>query len=275
LGLAIPYAIILPFASQGGYLEPMMKAIFADSFLYVNSKHADWEMSRWLNRLLIFLVYLLGVFFFLLERKKGDKEIALFFFISASIAATLYFVFARFTTYYWSGYSFYILNLVYAVSLLPLWGKEKKRSWTTLVLSFWALFAGVWSVSLIALYYTSGVGNFSYHSAQEIETFIRDNITEEERKKEGNVFALDCDAAVYTIGEITTNEKYLVNQSNWSGFIPGVHAELSVYLSSASRPHYLLVSSAKETWANFGDIVSPYYVNSGLSTASFTLYYSK
>lgn len=273
LGLAIPYALILPFAIAQGYLEPMMVAIFSDSFSYVT--HQAWEKSRWLNRLLILLVYLLGVFFYLVEKKRGDKDVALFFFLISSIAAPLYFLFARFTTYYWSGYTFYILNLVYALALLPLIPGKKERSWSKIVLSFWALFASVWSIALISLYYTSGFGNFSYNSSKEIADFIMTSIPQEEREKKGNVFAIDCDAAVYTIGGITTNEKYLVNQSNWASFVPGVHSELADYLSSANKPHYLLVSKDEETWVNFADIISPNYEKTALETAAFSLYLSK
>jgi len=273
LGLAIPFALILPFAFAQGYCGPMMVAIYSDSFSYVT--HQAWEKSRWLNRLLILLVYLLGVAFYLIEKKKGDKGTALFFFLSASIAAPLYFLFARFTTYYWSGYTFYILNLVYAVSLFPLIKGRKERSWAKIIMGFWALFASVWSITLVSLYYTSGFGNFSYASSKEIADFISTNISEDERQKKGNVFAIDCDAAVYTIGGITTTEKYLVNQSNWASFVPDVRSELLRYLSSADKPRYLLVGNDEETWANFGDIISPNYEATTLKTTAFSLYLSK
>jgi len=273
LGLGLVYALILPFAIHGGYLQAMMKAIFVDSFSYAGS--SAWNRGRWLNRLLIVLVYALGVLFFLYQKKKGAFDIALFFFLSASIAAPLYFIFARFTTYYWSGYTFYILNLVYAVSLLPLIGKAKKLSWASPLLYFWATFALVWSISLTALYYTVGLRNFSYLSSENTINFVL-SIDEKERTKKGNVFALDCDAAVYTIGGITTNEKYLVNQSNWSSFVPGVKEELERYLSSVEKPHYLLVNENDPiTLANFSALIEKNYNYSRRSDNNIALYLSK
>jgi hypothetical protein len=271
--LGFVYALILPFAIQGGYLQAMMKAIFVDSFSYASS--GAWNEGRWLNRLLIALVYALGVLFFLYQKKKGDFDIALFFFVSASIAAPLYFIFARFTTYYWSGYTFYILNLVYAVSLLPLFGKAKKIAWACPLLSFWATFALVWSISLTSLYYTVGFRNFSYDSSKTTASFVL-SIDEKERTKKGNVFALDCDAALYTIGGITTNEKYLVNQSNWASFVPGVKAELERYLSSPENPHYLLVNENDPiTMTNFSAMIEANYRFSRRSENNIALYLSK
>jgi hypothetical protein len=273
LGLGLVYALILPFAIQGGYLQAMMEAIFVDSFSYASS--SAWNRGRWLNRLLIVLVYALGVLFFLYQKKKGDFDIALFFFVSASIAAPLYFIFARFTTYYWSGYTFYILNLVYAVSLLPLLGKAKKLSWASPLLYFWVTFVLVWSISLTSLYYTVGFRDFSYSSSMTTASFVR-SIDEKERTKKGNVFALDCDAALYTIGGITTNEKYLVNQSNWATFVPGVKEELERYLSSPEKPHYLFVNeNDPSTWSNFSAIIEANYSYSRRSDSGIALYLSK
>jgi hypothetical protein len=251
----------------------MMEAIFVDSFSYASS--SAWNRGRWLNRLLIVLVYALGVLFFLYQKKKGDFDIALFFFVSASIAAPLYFIFARFTTYYWSGYTFYILNLVYAVSLLPLLGKAKKLSWASPLLYFWVTFVLVWSISLTSLYYTVGFRDFSYSSSMTTASFVR-SIDEKERTKKGNVFALDCDAALYTIGGITTNEKYLVNQSNWATFVPGVKEELERYLSSPEKPHYLFVNeNDPSTWSNFSAIIEANYSYSRRSDSGIALYLSK
>ena len=273
-GLALIYALILPFAIAGGYFEAMMKAIFTDSFAY--TQRSDWQLARWHNRLLIVGVYLLGVLFYGIERKRGDRQIALFFFVSASLATPLYFLVARFTTYYWSGYPFYILNLIYAVSLLDPWGRKHPHSWVKPLLGLWALFATTWSVTIVSLYYTVGINDFSYASAKMSADFVLKEIPEEERMKKGNVFALDLDAGLYLVGGITTNEKYLVNQSNWAVFLPEVKDEVARYLASPERPHYLLVNLNEPlTEDNFGSVITEYYTFAVSSPNQIGLYLSK
>jgi hypothetical protein len=277
LGLAIPYALILPFAFKGGYAEAMFVSIFEDSWAYISSP-LEAQLT-WFNRVLTLAVYGLGVALYFYERKKGDPLLGEFFFVSSSIAATLYFVFARYTTYYWSGYTFYILNLLYGVSLLPDFRKTKKHSWSLPLSGLWLALVLVWSTSLTTLYYTVGFQHFSYAETSAVEKAVL-SIPEEKRHTKGAVYAIDCDAAVYTIGGIVTQNKYVVNQGEWSRFMPEVKEEMNRYFASSDHPEYVLLGERYDyTEGIYGDLVRTYYEpiagTHELSAGAFTIYQRK
>jgi hypothetical protein len=274
-GCLIPFAIFLPIASAGGYLSLMFQNVFSEGLVYIKMPLDNVE--TWLNRLLILGVFALEFFLYRLQIKRGDRFIGEFFFVSASISSILYFVCARYTSYYWSGYTFYLLNLIYGLSLvkpvaLPRWSLGKKTS-----LIFGSLLT-VWACSFLTLYYTVGYGDFSAHNAQTIAEVITTTIPEATRMSPGKVFAIDCDAGVYTIGGITTGDKYFANQSWWARFTPEVKEDIKAYLTSAKRPEYLLVSETNIwTHDNFGATIDAHYAaidgTKERSQGQFTIYH--
>lgn len=274
LGLALPFVLFLSIAYVGGYASLMLKSVFVEGLFYIREPLDS--LDTWLNRGIILIVFILEFFCFRYERKKSDPLIAEFFFVASLVSALLYFVCARFYSYYWSGYTFYILNFIYALSLwtpkkLPAFSLPKKAS---LVLGS---LITVWALTFLTLYYTCGLSNFSASNAQAIETTILNNIPETSRKEKGQVLAIDCDAGVYTVGGIISGEKYFANQSWWSLFMKDVKDSVNKDLLSSTRPSYLLVSENNPwTYDNFGEAIHQNYRSiTGTKEASkglFTIY---
>lgn len=278
LGLGIPFAIFLPIASAGGYLNLMFRSIFLDSIAYVQDPSEN--LMRWLNRLLLLGLFILALFLFLFEKKNGNKDLALFYFVSACVAIVLYFLVARYTSYYWSGYTFAILNLGFALSLCPSFFKDHPFKQKAL-LGTLTSFVLIWFSILLSGYYTNGVMNlnFSYYSSKAIEETVL-TIPEQARKTEGRVYALDCDAAIYEDGGIVAGNRYLVNQSHWTSFMPEVKQEVTDYLTSSSRPTYIIFNErGEDTEKYFGDLVRQYYTeipgSLSQSGGAITLFKSK
>ena len=277
LGCGIPFAIFLPIASSGGYLNLMFTSIFVDSLAYV--KYDSEPLMRWLNRLLLLAFFAMALLLYLFEKKNGSKDIASFYFVSADVALVLYFVVARYTSYYWSGYTFFLLNAGYALSLCPSFFKG--HPWTQKALySTISSFVVIWFTILVSLYYTVGWHSFSYSSSKKIQEAVVSLIDEDERTTPGKVYAIDCDAALYTDGNIVVNNRYFVNQSHWAEFHPEAKASVDDYLSSSSRPDYVIFNRRDEiTEANFGTIVRLYYTEVAgsleASGGAFILYKAK
>lgn len=277
LGILVPSAVFLLVAYCGGYLPAMMQSIFLDSERYLAYPLVSMRAFNWV---LIALVYLLGVFLFLWQWRHNDKSLALFYFISATLAAILYALVARYTTYYWSGYTFYILNLVYAVSSVPPLGKKKVR--LNLVLTgLWCFVWVGWNSILIPLYYTTGFEDFSYQKSLQVKRVLSDGslIPQTDLQTPGKVFGIDVDAGIYLLSGVTTTEKYCVNQTWWSRFKPEVKTEIVDYLSSAERPQWVLLKEYADTKATFQKDVETYYtlVPGSLEASGnmFTLYRAK
>lgn len=273
-GLLIPFVLFWPDAFIKGYAEVMFRSIFVDGFSYV-PKGASGEVEVWINRGIILVVLAAEVFFYRYEKKKGDPAIALPFLIVSLLSSLLYLLVARYYSYYWSGYTFYILDGVYALSLIPPLGEKKlllpKIAWPTL-----GSLVTLWALALVSLYYTVGLNDFSAKQARNVEAAVL-RIPEKERQSPGHVYALDCDPKVYTIGGFISQEKYFANQSWWSTFKSGVKDEVRAYLSSETKPRYVLVSEAKSwTKENFGDVIEKFYQivpgSTALSGGAFSLY---
>lgn len=277
LGLAIPYAIFLPIAASGGYLGVMFSSIFLDSLAYV--KNEDELLMRWLNRLLLLAFFAMAVLLYLFEKKHGNPDLARFYFVSATVAVVLYFLVARYTSYYWSGYTFFLLNAGYALTLCPSFFKGHPWTQKTLYGTV-SSFVLIWLSILLSLYYTVGWRTFSYASSMKIQEAVTSLIREDVRKTPGKVYAIDCDAAIYTDGDIVATNRYLVNQSHWAEFMPEVRENVESYLSSPSRPDYVIFNNRGQiTEKNFGSLVRTYYTEvSGSLEASgraFILYQAK
>lgn len=252
VGFALPYAVILPCAIQGGYLEAMTQAIFKDNFSYLGLI----DLNKWMNWLVILLVYLAEVLAFLYERKQADNPFGPFFFSAFCTALPLLLLVAHFISYYFSGYPFLVVVILYFFSRLKPF-KREKLVYTSLVALFSVLYAAT-NITLLTCYYTSGIVEFSYSSSSQYQKAIDEIIPLDEQKR---YYAIDVDCGIYLDGPVNEiHEKYFANQSWWAKFLPGVVEEVNSYLSGANRPEWLVVNAVeKTTAANFLPTVKTYY----------------
>ena len=275
LGCAIPFAVFIGVAYGGGYLSAMYRAIYVQSWAYMQKRIP--LNAIWTNRVLVLGFLIAFASFYLRERKAYPQNAVLneFFLIVGVLSSVLYFVIARFASYYYSGYTFYAVAMTYFfASFKPSPKRSKIRLFKTTSSVFGAL-AVVWSVSLVSCYYSQGLGDFSYKKSKTIEETVLNAIPEQDRKTEGKVYALNCDAVVYRVGHIVVNDKYCINQTWWAYDNPDVFPTVRDYLSSSARPEWLLVSSNPETLKYYGDVVGLYYQKTGTETEEFAIYLAK
>ena len=114
---------------------------------------------------------------------------------------------------------------------------------------------------------------FSYADSRLIEEAVL-AIPAEARSKEGEVYALNCNAAVYLMGDIETSFPYFVNQSWWGTSRPEVIEKTAAYLSGEDRPLYLLAGKEGGTEKDFGAVIDAYYEEAAnqIENPAFVLY---
>lgn len=275
LGCGVIFSFFIAVAFKDGYLGVMYEAIYVQSWAYLQKQIP--LLSIWLNRLLIAAILASVIVFYLRERKvfQNQKTLNQFFLIVGLISSVLYFVIARFTSYYYSGYTFYILGLAYYLSSFkPLLNHPRVTALKTASLTLTALEV-VWCAALVGGYYGSGLADFSYQKSKDIETTILHTIPASDRQSEGKVFALNCDAMVYRVGGIVAKERYCINQTWWAYDNPGVIPEVKDYLSGNDKPKWLLVSTNPETLESYGDVVETYYQPTATANEEFVIYLRK
>jgi hypothetical protein len=218
-----------------------------------------------------------ALFFYFREKKvrPGNRDLNVFFLIVGLTTVLLRFILAHYTSYYFAGYTFFVLDLAYFLSTYP---SFKKIPRWDLVRSFSCLFAVwsfVWGAIVVSCYYTVGFEDFSYSQSVSYREEIVDTIPAADRETPGAVYALDCDAAVYLDGGIVTGNPYFCSQSWWASDNSEVLPSVIAYLSSEDKPKWLLVSPSEETAENFGDVVAEYYAATGTANEKFTIYLEK
>lgn len=277
-GLAITCSIFVFIALGGGYLSEMMQAIFAGGFGYATSSREGSELlAQWINRIFILLVLVGAIFAYRFERKKvgaseGDGRDYLpdYFGINMAFACLIYFLIARFTNYYHGAICFLILYLFYLFSFIPF----KRNLGIKLSSSIYGFLSLGAMVVFLCMYYGFGAYGFSYANSQAIKEDVS-LIPEEERKKEGNLLAIDIDSGIYLVAEATIDFPYYANQTWWSGKVIDSIGLTIAYLQSEDRPTYLLVSTSEATWNNFGETIDAYYdiyMPEQVKNSSFSIY---
>lgn len=271
LGFGIGIAPFLTAAHLGGYLSAMLSALM-DNFAYATR-------PKEINVLVIgyavppILIALALLRFRYIKNRNGNEENTYIFF-SEIISLLIYWALCPAPTYYWGYLPVLILAIAFffgEVDKSKIIVNSQKASWTSLI-----LFSLV-NVLVISLYYSVGFQDFSLALSKEDEECVL-SISEDIRKTEGKVYALDCDANVYLVGEISnTTIPYQVNQSWWALTNDTVKNSVKGYLSSSTRPEYLFVAKNKaRTFETFGDVISSYYVPSSYQEgAHFSIYVSR
>lgn len=255
-GALIPYAIIIPIALKGGYLEAMFEAIFVQSAHYIGREEVSLE--TWILRFAAALFAVASFFVRRFEAKRRPEAapIADFLFSVLLLSSLLYLPTIKFTSHLWSGISFYALYVAYFSVFAP--GLRTKAFSQKAFPAFCALALLLWDGITVSLYYGPGLRDFSYSEAVSIQQAIA-AIPEKDRNAEGQVFALDCDAGIYLDGGIIVDERFFCNQSWWALDNDEVLPEVRGYLEGAGRPKWLIVSTRPETKDNFGDLIAEYY----------------
>jgi hypothetical protein len=270
LGCALPFAVIFPLALQGGYLSAMEEAIWVQGSSY--AWRSDTPVTTWFCRLMIFLYLLAVIGLFVLEQKKNSqkKEIAIFFLSIAVVTSLIYLPVIRYYNYIWSGLTFYAVSLSY--SFLYLDGIVKKVSLSKVFMGFCLFAYLMWDVCSTGFYYGNGLWDFSYASSKALEADIVNTIPQTDRETQGQVFALNCDAAVYLDGDIIATERYFCSQSWWNADNPEVNPEVRSYLTSSSRPKWLVASTEEVTQVDYGDLIAAYYQTTNVKNSHFEIY---
>lgn len=269
LGLAIPVVSIGAYALFGGFLPEMIDAVYVGGFAYLKKGATDWLSIA--NRIGLLIAMLLLVLSYLALRKDRNLELDVyeFPFVALVVAVIAYFVIARYTTYYWTALTFIS---AYLTLFLFTRGFSLKKAAQHLFAVPGSL-ALLWAIVLSSLYYTSGVLGFSYHDSRLVEAAVL-AIPEEARSQKGEVYALNCNAAVYLVGEIEADFPYFANQSWWGISRPEVVLKTQAYLSGEGRPLYLLAGKEEGTEKDFGQVIDAYYevVPAQIENPEFVLY---
>jgi hypothetical protein len=270
LGCALPFAVIFPLALQGGYLSAMEEAIWVQGSSY--TWRSDTPVTTWLCRSMIFFYLLAVIGLFILEQKKATQktEIPIFFLVIAVTTSLIYLPVIRFYNYIWSGLSFYAVSLSY--SFLYLDKVCKKVSLSKTFMGFCLFAYLVWDACSTGCYYGNGLRDFSYASSEAIEDDVVMTIPLLDRETPGQVFALNCDAAVYLDGGITATERFYCSQSWWNVDNSEVNREVRSYLISSSRPKWLLASTDDATHEDYGDLIAAYYRTTNVKNSHFEIY---
>ena len=123
-------------------------------------------------------------------------------------------------------------------------------------LSLFAIGTLLLSVLTPTLYYTTGVGDFSYAKNKQDETILLTTIPEEDRDGE-KVFAIDCSCAVYLALDVTAEQRFYANQSWWALDNENVLKETITFIKEKS-PKWLIVAKDEESLTNYEDALLSY-----------------
>ena len=254
LGLLIPVGIITAYAFSSGFFFEMIDAVYAGGFAYLKEGAVDFQALANRVGLAIVLGLLIVSYVFLRKDERLSLDVYEFPFVALVVAVVAYLVIARYTTYYWTSITFVAEYLTYFLFTRD-FASRKGASRLALVPASLSL---LWAIVLTSLYYTSGIMGFSYADSRLIEAAVL-AIPAEARSKEGEVYALNCNAAVYLMGDIETSFPYFVNQSWWGASRPEVIEKTAAYLSGEDRPLYLLAGKEEGTEKDFGAVIDAYY----------------
>ena len=250
LGLLIPVGIITAYAFSSGFFFEMIDAVYAGGFAYLKEGAVDVQALANRVGLAIVLALLIVSYVFLRKDERLSLDVYEFPFVALVVAVVAYFVIARYTTYYWTSITFVAEYLTYFLFTRD-FASRKGASRLALVPASLSL---LWAIVLASLYYTSGIMGFSYADSRLID--------------------LNCNAAVYLMGDIETSFPYFVNQSWWGASRPEVIEKTAAYLSGEDRPLYLLAGKEEGTEKDFGAVIDAYYEEAAnqIKNPAFVLY---
>jgi hypothetical protein len=273
IGCLIPFAIFYPIAYHGGYLDEMFDAMFLASNHYWKRHFTEVNVLYILNRAaaLAGLVYALFLHHYAKKNPESESAIGTFFFTMEVGVSCLYLLVLGFFHYFQSGFTFFILAFLYAWDLLP-FKAGKRPIYTKIAVGLLSTCVSVYACLYVIGYYTIGLGDFSYRGSAEVAEVIKRDIPDNEWK-EGKVFAIDCDPAVYLDAETVVQERFCSYTYAWSKDNPKVTPEIRAYLTSSNHPDYLLVGTNSAIVDHeFDDIIAADYRVTVSRFSIFTIY---
>ncbi len=236
LGLTVAVVPFVLYAHLGGFLSEMIDAVYLMSSSYLMTSLDS--LGRVLNTIILVLVSCLFLIIGIYLRRKSSirREFLEAHLIALSTALVCYFIIARFTTYYWTSFTY--LSAFLTMFLFSFRLKNGKKKGLYLLIP--SLFTLVWSTSVLTIYYGPGFWDFSYKKSQAAALTIRS--LPEEAKEKGSILAIDCNAGVYLLAGVETDFPYFVNQTWWSESRPEVATLTAAYLKGEEAPEYLLAA---------------------------------
>lgn len=264
LSFALCFGVFLLIAYTGGYLKEMITISFGNAFNYAFSSQDDsYSSLKLANRIGVTIVAIIGILLYIRERKiskrnQQEDPLSFFFLFNLLFACLIYFIIAQFTHYYYGGATFFILYLFHASSYFKKVNLISKKiaigSYSTSIITILIIF--------MTMYYGNAFSDsvgFSYSRGQEIKEDIS-LISEEERREEGNLLAINLDAGIYEMAGANVSFPYFCYQSWWTKKNTVNAVEYTIdYLESEDRPGYLVVSLDETTKEDFGEVIQSYY----------------
>lgn len=271
-GFALPFAIFFPIAIKGGYFREMIQAIFVQSFAYARHNSTEMDSLTVMYKIIAGLLILLHLVLFLLERKAKVEpfDLTLFFFAIGFLADLLIVFLMGYGHYLQAGIGYWAVALIYGFDALF---KKSKIPWKEWGISLSAI-GGLAYVGVFLIGYYAGnlPFSYSYKDTQLVEEDIA-YIKNHGGAPEGAVYALDCDPAVYLDGSFVAGQRFLAYQHTMVKDNPSAQKEISDYLTSSSKPTWLLIKPDSPCLKTFAqEIASSYHVESTVSNAFFTAY---
>jgi hypothetical protein len=260
LGCLIPFAVFYPLAYRGGYLGEMFSAMFLVSNHYWKRHWLEVNVHYILNRLAALggLSYAFACRHFRKKSARPITEMENFFFLMEVGASFLYLLVLGFFHYFQSGFTFFISGVVFSFDLWPK-REGRKFSWRKMAEPILILMCSVYSCLYVIGYYTIGLADFSYRKSSEIAAALQEAIPSSAWEK-GEVFAIDCDPAIYLDGSTIVQERFCSYTSGWSKDNPAVKPEIRAYLVSEKHPQYLIFQAqADSVESDYGDILVAHY----------------
>ena len=245
------FAII---AVSGNFFVEMAEATILENFIYIG-RTKDFPLDQVFFRVGAGILVILSFVFERLEKKWGaDSTFKNFLFIVALSVFIPCIFLGRYLSYLLCGLSFASIWLAYFLRSIPK-GKVAFIVKTSLASIF---FIGIILLGSLTstLYYTSGVGDFSYSLNQMDEAALKETIPEEDRDGE-KVFALDCSCAVYLSLDVISEERFYANQSWWALDNDTVISEVITFIET-KEPKWLIVAKEEETKKTFEEALSLY-----------------
>ena len=245
------FAII---AVSGGYFKEMAVATILENFIYIG-RTKDFPLDQVFFRIGAGIHVILSFVFERLEKKWGAASSFKNFLFIGSLSIFIPCIFlGRYLSYLLCGLSFLSIWLIFFLRSFP---KEKMGFIIKTTLGSVFLLGAILLGSLTpTLYYTTGIGDFSYSLNKMDEDALKEIIPEEDRDG-GKVFALDCSCAVYLSLDVISEERFYANQSWWALDNDTVISEVITFIET-KEPKWLIVAKEEETKKTFKEALSLY-----------------
>ena len=251
---AIVTGVFVAVAASGGYFAEMAEAALLENFIYIG-RTENFPLDQVFFRIGSGLLVLIAILFERLEKRWGANIVIknLLLTLMLSIFVPCIFL-GRYLSYLTGGLPIFAVWFGYFFHAIP---KGKVAVVSKLIpLSILSVGTILLSSLTPTLYYTTGVGDFSFSKNKQDETVLLATIPEEDRNDK-DVFAIDCSCAVYLALDVTAEQRFYANQSWWALDNENVLKETITFIKEKS-PKWLIVAKDEESLTNYGDALLSY-----------------